>query len=278
MPGPIDSPPPTESPSPPPPAGSPRSATPVPTRSPGGLTPPEPEGDISLAVWANELDAWWFGDLPNGAAEYSEGTDVPFLLAWAAEPGEEYAVEITSDCSVGNVPAIDFLAGVESADAEIFEARWGPGETGPDAPVPLPGTPAVDIDNLSGRLLYLYGGRFLLLPEEPHPADGCPGELTVSFPVRADTEEMILLGSLRLADSEDHRGLGAADVATTIGLSASVDGIGEGTVELERGATVACAPGRQAAPSRRGPSSRARRAAGSGTRPPPRCARVRESM
>ena len=49
---------------------------------------------------------------------------------------------------------------------------------------------------------------------------------------------MILLGSLRLADSENHSGLGAADVASSIGFSASVDGLGEVTVELERGAIV----------------------------------------
>ena len=49
---------------------------------------------------------------------------------------------------------------------------------------------------------------------------------------------MILMGSLRLADSDDHLGLGAADVASAIGISASVAGVGEVTVELERGAVV----------------------------------------
>ncbi len=205
----------------------------------GELVTSEPEEKaISLAVWAGATTGWWFGDLTESAATYDEGDDVPFLLTWEAAPGDEYPVEITYDCSVGGVPAIDFLAGVESADADIFEAPRGPGETTPDAAVPLPDTPDLDSDDGSVRLVYLYGGGFLLLPEGPHPADGCSGERTISFLVRAEAEEMILLGSLRLADSEDHRGLGAADVATSIGFSASVDGIGEAAVELERGTVV----------------------------------------
>lgn len=206
---------------------------------PGGLVTTEPAEDaISLAVWAGEAVGWWFGDLTESVATYGEGDEIPFLLIWEAEPGDEYAVEITYDCSVGGVPAIDFLAGVESADADIFEAPRGPGRTTPDAAVPLPDSPDLDNDDGSVRLVFLYGGDFLLLPEGPHPADGCSGERTISFLVRADAEEMMLLGSLRLADSESDGGLGAADVTSGIGFSASVDGIGEVAVELEHGAVV----------------------------------------
>lgn len=205
----------------------------------GELVTPQPAEDaISLAVWAGEMVGWWFGNLTESVATYGEGDELPFLLTWEAEPSDEYTVEITYDCSVGHVPAIDFLAGVESADADIFEARRGPGEATPDAAVPLPDTPDLDIDDGSVRLLYLYGGDFLLLPQGPNPADGCSGERTISFPVRANAEEMILMGSLRLAHSDDHRGLGAADVATDIGFSASVDGVGDASVELEHGAVV----------------------------------------
>lgn len=206
--------------------------------TPQPVTPRPAEEAISLAVWAGETVGWWFDDLTESVATYREGEEIPFLLTWEATPGDEYPVEVAYDCSVGGVPAIDFLAGVESADADIFEAPRGPGETTPDAAVPLPDTPDLDSDDGSVRLVYLYGGGFLLLPEGPHPADGCSGERTISFLIRAEAEEMILLGSLRLADSEDHRGLGAADVATSIGFSASVDGIGEAAVELERGTVV----------------------------------------
>ncbi len=202
------------------------------------VTPQPAEDAISLAVWAGETVGWWFGDLTESIATYGEGDELPFLLTWETEPGDGYTVEITYDCSVGNVPAIDFLAGVESADANIFEALRGPGQSTPDAAVPLPDTPDLDTDDGSVRLVYLYGGDFLLLPEGPDPADGCPGERTISFPVRADADQMILLGSLRLADPEDHRGLGAAHVATGIGFSASVDGVGDASVELEHGTVV----------------------------------------
>ena len=205
----------------------------------GDLVTPQPtEESVSLAVWASETATWWFDDIPASAIAYREGDEPPFLLTWEAEPGEEYAVTITYDCLVGNVPAIDFLAGVESAEADIFKALRGPGRTTPDAAAPLPDTPDLDIDDGSVRLLYLYGGDFLLLPEGPEPADGCSGERTISFPVKADAEELVLMGSLRLADSADHRGLGAADVATGIGFSASVEGVGDVSIKLEHGVIV----------------------------------------
>ena len=210
---------------------TPQPATPQP------VTPQPEEGAISLAVWGGDTVGWLFGDLTESAT-YGEGDEIPFLLTWEAEPGDDYAAEMSYDCSVGGVPAIDFLAGVQSADAAIFEAPRGPGQRTPDAAVPLPDTPDLDLDDGSLRLVYLYGGDFLLLPQGPHPADGCSGERTISFLIRAEAEEMILLGSLRLADSENHSGLGAADVASSIGFSASVDGLGEVTVELERGAIV----------------------------------------
>jgi len=201
----------------------------------GALVTPPPESDITLAMWANELNAWWFGDLPVGFASYSEGDEAPFLLTWAAEPGEEYNVEITYTCSVDGVPAIDILSGVQSADAEIFEAARGPGDKVPDAAVLLPDTSDVDDDNV--RLLYLYGGDFLLLPGGPEPAAACEDERTISVPVHAaaDASEMILMGSVRLADSGDHEGRGAADVAAGISLSAAVSAVGTAAAGFEPG-------------------------------------------
>ena len=200
------------------------------------IVEPPPEGDISLGIWANELNAWLFGDLPEDAASYSEGDEAPFLLTWAAEPGEEYAVEITYACSVDGVPAIDILSGVQFADPAIFEADRGPGDKVPDAAVPLPDTPDLDVDDGSIRLLYIYGGDFLLLPQGPEPAESCEDEMTITVPVRAnsDAEEMILMGSVRLADASDHDGQGAADAAG-ISLSASVSAVGTAAAGLEPG-------------------------------------------
>lgn len=200
------------------------------------LVAPPPEGDISLGFWANELTAWWFGDLPEGAAAYSEGDEAPFLLTWAAEAGAEYTVEISYTCSAGGAPAIDILSGVQSASAEIFEAEWGPGDKMPEAAVPLPDTPDLTIDDGSVRLLYLYGGDFLLLPQGPDPAAGCVGERTITVSVRAkaDAEEMTLMGSVRLADAGDHDGRGAAEAAG-IRLSGSVSAVGTAAAGIEPG-------------------------------------------
>ncbi len=201
------------------------------------IVEPPPGGDISLGIWANELNAWLFGDLPEDTASYSEGDEAPFLLTWAAEPGEEYTVEITYACSVGGVPAIDILSGVQFADPAIFEADRGPGDKVPDAAVPLPDTPDLDVDDGSVRLLHLYGGDFLLLPQGPEPADGCEAERTITVPVRAnsDAEEMILMGSVRFADASDHDGQGAADAAASISLSASASAVGTAAAGLDPG-------------------------------------------
>ena len=198
------------------------------------VTPPL-GGDISLAMWANELNAWWFGALPEGFASYSEGDEAPFLLTWAAEPGEEYKVEITYTCSVNGVPAIDILSGVQSADAEIFETPPGPGDDVPDAAVLLPDTPDLAFDDGSVRLLYLYGGDFLLLPEGPEPASACEDERTIAILVHADSDEMTLMGSVRFADSDNHAGQGAADATAGISLSASVSAVGTATAVIEPG-------------------------------------------
>jgi hypothetical protein len=202
----------------------------------GALVAPPPEGDISLGIWANDLNAWWFGDLPAGAASYSEGDELPFLLTWATRPGAEYMVEITYTCSSGGVPAIDILSGMQSAAPEIFEAEWGPGDKVPEAAVPLPDTPDLTIDDGSVRLLYLYGGDFLLLPQGPDPAAGCEDQRTISVPVRAnaDAEEMTLMGGARLADAGDHGGRGAA-AAAGISLSASVSAVGTTAAVIEPG-------------------------------------------
>ncbi|HEY5625280.1 MAG TPA: hypothetical protein VIT93_02210, partial [Dehalococcoidia bacterium] len=196
---------------------------------------PTPTDDLALALWANETRTWRFGDLPAGAATYDEGDDVPFLLTWTADPGEEYSVEITYDCRVGGGPAIDFLAGVELAEAAIFEAASGPGANRPDAAVPLPDTPDLDIDDGTVRLLYFYGGNFLLLPQGPDPADRCEDERTISVPVRADADELTLMGSVRLADSGDHGGRGDADATVVINLSASVSKVGTVTTGIQPG-------------------------------------------
>ena len=199
------------------------------------LVTPSPAGDVSLGLWANDLNAWLFGDLPEGAASYSEGDEAPFLLTWAAEPGEEYVAEITYACSVGGVPAIDILSGVRSADPAIFEADRGPGESLPDSAVPLPDTPDLDVDDGSVRLLYLFGGDFLLLPQGPTPAEGCEDERTIAVPVRANSDEVILMGSVRFADADDHDGLGAANVTAGISLSASISAVGTATAGFEPG-------------------------------------------
>ena len=199
------------------------------------MTPPK--SDISLGLWANESNAWLFGELREDAASYSEGDEAPFLLTWAAEPGHEYTVEITYTCSFDGVPVIDILSGVQSADPAIFEADRGPGDKVPDAAVPLPDTPDLDVDDGSVRLLYLYGGDFLLLPQGPDPADGCKDERTITVPVRAnsDAEELILMGSVLFADSDDYDGQGAADATAGISLSASVSAVGTATVGIESG-------------------------------------------
>ncbi len=201
----------------------------------GALVAPPPQGDVSLGIWANELNAWWFGELPDGAATYREGDDAPFLLTWAAEPGAEYTVEITYACGVDGVPAIDILSGVQPADTEIFDAEWGPGGNVPEAAVLLPDTPDLTIDDGSVRLLYMYGGDFLLLPEGPDPAEGCQDERTITVPVRADAGEMILMGSVQLAHSGDHDGQGAADATAVISLSASVGTVGTADAGIEPG-------------------------------------------
>ncbi len=202
----------------------------------GAIVEPPPDDDIALGIWANELSAWIFGDLPADAASYSEGDEAPFLLTWDAEPGEEYTIEITYTCSADGVPAIDILSGVQFADPAIFDAERGPGDQVPDAAVPLPDTPDLAIDDGSVRLLYLYGGNFLLLPQGPDPAEGCDDERTITVPVRAnsDAEEMILMGSVRFADAADHDGQGAAD-ADSISLSVSVSAVGAATAELAPG-------------------------------------------
>jgi len=200
------------------------------------LVTPSPTGDISLALWANDLNAWLFGDLQEGTASYSEGDEAPFLLNWVAEPGEDYTVEITYACSVGGVPAIDFLAGVQTADPAIFAADQGPGESVPDAAVPLPDTPDLDADDGTVRLLYLFGGDFLLLPEGPAPATACSGERTITVPVLATADEVTLMGSVHFADADDHDGQGAADAADAISLSVSISAAGTATAGFQSSA------------------------------------------
>ena len=133
------------------------------------------------------------------------------------------------------MPVIDILSGVQSADPAIFEADRGPGDNLPDAAVPLPDTPDLDFDDGTARLLYLFGGIFLLLPQGPDTADSCEGERTITVPVEASASEMILMGSLRFADADDHDGQGAADSAAGISLSASVSAVGTAAAEIESG-------------------------------------------
>jgi len=201
----------------------------------GGIVEPPPADDISLAIWANELNAWSLGDLPEDAATYGEGDEAPFLLTWAAEPGEEYTVEITYTCSAGGVPAIDILSGVQFADSAIFEADLGPGDNLPDAAVPLPNTPDLDVDDGNVGLLYLFGGNFLQLPGGPDPKEGCEDARTITVPVRASADEVFLMGSVLFADSGDHEGQGAADAADVISLSASISAVGTATAGIEPG-------------------------------------------
>ncbi len=201
----------------------------------GGIVEPPPADGISLAIWANEINAWSLGDLPEDAASYGEGDEAPFLLTWAAEPGVDYTVEITYACSVGGVPAIDILSGAQFADPAIFEADLGPGDNVPQAAVPLPDTVDLDVDDGNVRLLYLFGGDFLLLPGGPVPAEGCEDTRTITVPVRASADEMFLMGSVRFADSGDHDGQGAADAADVISLSASVSAVGTATAGIEPG-------------------------------------------
>jgi hypothetical protein len=237
-----DLPPPFESPSPTAPAGSPEpttsaapTSTPEPTDGTGGLVPPPPGDVLSLGFWANELDAWWFGDLPEGAAVYREGDEVPFMLRWAATPGNTYEVRITYQCASGGAPAIDILTGVEYAHAGIFEAEWGPGSTLPDAAVPVPDTPDLALDDAAPGLLYLYGGEFTLLPSGPDPA--CEGSRTIRMSMQAAAEEMILMGSAWLAQGEDHGGIGAAE-AGPVFMQGSVTGVGEAIVGLDEAVIV----------------------------------------
>jgi hypothetical protein len=215
--------------------------TPAPTASPtrpptatpvNGLVPPGPAGRVSLAFWANALDAWWFGALPEGAATYHEGDEPPFLVTWQAQPGRDYTAEITYACRAGAAPAIDLLTGIEFAHDAVFEAEHGPGDDVPDGAVPIPATPGLEIPGANANLLYIYGGSFTLLPDGPEPAGACSGERTISVPVTATASEVILLASAWLADSADHGGTGAADSAGPIGLRVSVSGLGAASAAL----------------------------------------------
>ena len=201
----------------------------------GAIVQPPPDIDVSLGLWANDLSAWEFDGLPEGAASYNEGDEAPFILSSAAEPDEEYTIAITYACRAGGVPAIDFISGVPAADAEIFAANGGPGEKLPGAAVPLLNTPDLDVREGGIPLLYLYGGHFLLLPQGPGPAAECEDEQTITVPVQADADEIVLMGSVKLADADDHDGQGASDATASISLSASVSSVGTATAAFEPG-------------------------------------------
>jgi hypothetical protein len=215
----------------------PVSATPAPTPTATSdvLVPPGPEGDVALGMWANELDAWWFGTLPEGSAVYHPGDEIPWLLRWDSQPGAAYVVEIRYDCRAGDTPLIDLLTGVEYAHDAIFLAEWGPGTTRPDAAVPVPDTADLDIDDTAPGLLYLYGGTFSLLPDGPDPASGCTDERSITMPVRATGDTMILMGSAWLAQPDDHAGASAADATSAIGLSAEIEGAGDAETAVSPG-------------------------------------------
>jgi hypothetical protein len=223
---------PTDAPTDGPPASPSPTRRPSPTPTPDVLVPPAPEGDLSLGLWANELDAWWFGDLPEDGAIYHPGDEVPWLARWTAAPGASYSVSITYECRDGEAPLIDLLTGVEYAHDAIFLAEWGPGSTRPEAAVPVPDTADSEIDDNAPGLLYLYGGKFTLLPQGPLPGGPCTGERTITVPVEASGQMLLLMGSAWLAHPDDHGGDSAAGATSPIGLTVRVHGLGTAAAEL----------------------------------------------
>jgi hypothetical protein len=142
-------------------------------------------------------------------------------------------IRITYECRAGGAPAIDILTGIENAHEEIFLAEWGPGTALPDAAVPIPATPGLQIPGADSVLLYLYGGYYTQLVQGPEPGGNCEHERSLTVPVRAMGERVVLLGSLWLADSADHAGQGADDAGVPIHLSASVSGVGSAGAAID---------------------------------------------
>jgi hypothetical protein len=176
-----------------------------PTAEPSPTAVPTAAGDngVALALWSDVRGSWHDGGLTAATSNYAVDDTAPFMLTWAAVPGEAYTVEIAYDCA-----AIDSLTGIDTANPEpLLE---GPGRTRPDGAVPLPGT--------SGLLL-LYGGIFQTLPSSS--PDDCDGERTVVATVTASGDTLTLIGAAHLA---------AADELT---IEATVDGIGSAEASIE---------------------------------------------
>ena len=75
------------------------------------------------------------------------------------------------------------------------------------------------------------------MPQGPDPAEGCEDERTITVPVRANSDvgELILMGSVHFADSDDRDRRGAADATAGFSLSASVSAVGRAIAGIESG-------------------------------------------
>ena len=214
---------PTESPSP--------TATPVPSSTPTpppataptaspATTPSAPHGPVAAALWADQANNWWFGELRGDIAKYSAGQSVPLMVQWNGVAGQTYWARITYDCKI-----VDYLTGAQDWGRGVIYASHGPAKDKPDGAISVPDTPNFTADDDDTGVLTLYGAKFPVLPLPPTPGAACPGQRTLSLPVMSYGGQVSLLAGAHLA-----KGSGAASI------NVSVDGIGQTTVRIDASA------------------------------------------
>ena len=197
------------------------------------ITPADPELDIEIGLWANLRSEWWFDTLTEDVAAYEEGQTVPFLVRFAAEPGEAYALTLRYDCAAGGAAAIDWLSGTQDWGSQVLHGIWGPAQDFPEWAVPVPDTPDFELDDDDPGVITLYGGTIPLLPQGPAPGGSCDGQRAITMTVAATDELVILVGSGHLATASDHgNGQGATSAGDAFGVEVAVEGLGSGSVAI----------------------------------------------
>jgi hypothetical protein len=211
---------------------TPASQTPAPTPV---ISPPGPQGAVSVAYWANKLNSWWFGDLTDSVANYEEGQNVPFVVRWDGAAGAAYRLRIVYDCRTADtLGTIDYLSGVQDWGSELLSASYGPGTGRPNGAIPVPDTPNFDPDNNNLAVFTLYGAKFSILPQPPHPDNDCASQRTLDLPIQAYGGPIVFLGSGHLGTASVYSsGKGAAAASIPFGLHVTVDGAGRADVMVD---------------------------------------------
>ena len=193
-----------------PPAASPEATT-TPAEASGPAFAPTPIASgirFRLALWANELDGWRFGDLDADSSSYREGEAIPVLLRIdEVEPATGFWVAIRYDCGVEEAAAFDFLTGYErDVGTSPALAEGGPGRLPPDATMPIPSDASIAFDDEQyegDRLFHLWGATFDAEPLVRGLDFPCTFSKIILLRLRALSETVFLMWGGHLGSSED---------------------------------------------------------------------------